>query len=60
VGLHISPHGSQNISRLKSPFSDGGPVLRDLLFRRRQCVFIAFDLLYLNEKDLRTLSLIAR
>jgi len=34
---------------------DGRPVFRDLLFRRRQCVFIAFDLLYLNGKDLRTL-----
>jgi hypothetical protein len=26
----------------------GRPVFRDLLFRRRQCVFIAFDLLFLN------------
>jgi len=39
---------------------DGRPVFRDLLFRRRQCVFIAFDLLYLNGKDLRTLPLIER
>jgi len=31
-----------------------------MLFRRRQCVFIAFDLLYLNGKDLRTLRLIER
>jgi len=38
----------------------GRPVFRDLLFRRRQCVFIAFDLLYLNGKDLRTLPLIER
>jgi bifunctional non-homologous end joining protein LigD len=36
------------------------PVFRDLLFRRRQCVFIAFDLLYLNGKDLRMLPLIDR
>jgi bifunctional non-homologous end joining protein LigD len=27
---------------------------------RQQCVFIAFDLLYLNGKDLRTLPLIER
>src|SRR5262244_3301590 len=33
----------------------GRPVFRDLLFCRGQCVFIAFDLLYLNGKDLRTL-----
>jgi ATP-dependent DNA ligase len=38
----------------------GRPVFRDLLFRRRQCVFIAFDLLYLNGKDLRMLPLIGR
>jgi bifunctional non-homologous end joining protein LigD len=38
----------------------GRPVFRDLLFRRRQCVFIAFDLLYLNGKDLRMLPLIER
>jgi ATP-dependent DNA ligase len=38
----------------------GRPVFRDLPFRRRQCVFIAFDLLYLNGKDLRALPLIER
>src|SRR5215510_1248490 len=38
----------------------GRPVFRDLLFRLRQCVFIAFDLLYLNGRDLRTLPLIER
>src|SRR5262249_27685345 len=32
----------------------------DLLFRKKQCVFIAFDLLFLNGKDLRTLPLIER
>src|SRR5262249_53987986 len=36
----------------------GRPVFRDLLFRRRQCVFIAFDLLYLNGEDPRTLPLL--
>jgi hypothetical protein len=29
-------------------------MFRDLLFRKKQCVFIAFDLLFLNGKDLRT------
>jgi bifunctional non-homologous end joining protein LigD len=38
----------------------GRPVFRDLLFRRRECVFIAFDLLFLNGKDLRTLPLLER
>jgi bifunctional non-homologous end joining protein LigD len=38
----------------------GQPTFRDLIFRIRQCIFIAFDLLYLNGKDLRTLPLIER
>jgi bifunctional non-homologous end joining protein LigD len=38
----------------------GCPTFRDLIFRKRQCIFIAFDLLYLNGKDLRTLALIER
>src|SRR5688572_1161072 len=38
----------------------GRPVFRDLLLRRRECVFIAFDLLFLNGKDLRVLPLIER
>src|SRR5215471_9554682 len=38
----------------------GRPVFRDLLFHKRHCVFIAFDLLFLNEKDVRTLPLIER
>jgi ATP-dependent DNA ligase len=39
---------------------DGRPVFRDLLFRRGHCVFIAFDVLFLNGKDLRTLPLLDR
>jgi bifunctional non-homologous end joining protein LigD len=38
----------------------GRPVFRDLLFRKRQCVFIAFDLLFLNGKDIRVLPLLER
>jgi len=34
--------------------------LRDLLLRQRQCIYIAFDLLYLNGKDLRVLPLLER
>lgn len=36
------------------------PCFRDLLFQKRQCIFIAFDLLYLNGKDLRVLPLLER
>src|SRR5215467_15610507 len=38
----------------------GRSVFNDLLFRRRECVFFAFDLLFLNGKDLRELPLIGR
>jgi ATP-dependent DNA ligase len=38
----------------------GRPVFRDLLFSPRQCVFIAFDLLFVNGKDLRMLPLVER
>jgi len=36
----------------------GRPMFRDLLFRRRAVRLIAFDLLFLNGKDLRILRLI--
>ena len=39
---------------------EGRPVFRDLLFRKSTCIFVAFDLLYLNGEDLRTLPLIER
>jgi bifunctional non-homologous end joining protein LigD len=38
----------------------GRPLFCDLLFRKKQCVFIAFDLLFLNGKDLRVLPLLKR
>jgi|SRR5215831_3036774 len=38
----------------------GRSVFNDLLFRRRECVFFAFDLLFLNGDDLRELPLIER
>jgi ATP-dependent DNA ligase len=38
----------------------GRSVFNDLLFRRRECVFFAFDLLFLNGEDLRELPLIQR
>ena len=39
---------------------EGRPVSKDLLFRKSTCIFVAFDLLYLNGKALRTLPLIER
>jgi ATP-dependent DNA ligase len=37
---------------------EGRPVFTNLLFRKSTCIFVAFDLLYLNGKDLRTMPLI--
>jgi bifunctional non-homologous end joining protein LigD len=39
---------------------EGRPIFKDLLFRKSTCIFVAFDLLYLNGRDLRTLPLIER
>ena len=39
---------------------EGRPVFKDLLFRKSSCIYVAFDLLYLNGKDLRVLPLIER
>jgi bifunctional non-homologous end joining protein LigD len=38
----------------------GRSVFKDLLFRRRECLLFAFDLLFLNGEDLRGLPLIER
>jgi bifunctional non-homologous end joining protein LigD len=38
----------------------GRSIFNDLLFRRRECLFFAFDLLHLNGEDLRELPLIER
>jgi bifunctional non-homologous end joining protein LigD len=38
----------------------GRSVFNDLLFRRRECFYFAFDLLFLNGEDLRGLALIDR
>jgi len=39
---------------------EGRPIFKDLLFRKSTCLFVAFDLLYLDGKDLRMLPLIER
>ena len=38
----------------------GRSVFNDLMFRRRECLFFAFDLLHLNGEDLRPRPLIER
>src|SRR5262245_50163157 len=64
-----SPPGSRNNLKVEDAVLDGEiacidgegrPIFKDLLFRKSTCIFVAFDLLYLNGKDLRTLPLIER
>jgi ATP-dependent DNA ligase len=38
----------------------GRSIFNDLLFRRRECLFFAFDLLHLNGEDVRGLPLVER
>jgi len=60
IAAHLRFESAVIDSKIACVDDVGRPVFRDLLFRRRQCVFIAFDLLFLNGKDLRTLPLIER
>src|SRR5262245_31196856 len=39
---------------------EGRSIFKDLLFRKSACIFVAFDLLFLNGKDLRSMPLIER
>jgi bifunctional non-homologous end joining protein LigD len=60
IGEHLRVESAVLDGEIACVDDAGRPMFRDLLFRRRQCVFIAFDLLYLNGKDLRMLPLIER
>jgi bifunctional non-homologous end joining protein LigD len=60
IGEHLLVESAVLDGEIACVDDAGRPMFRDLLFRRRQCVFIAFDLLYLNGKDLRMLPLIER
>jgi bifunctional non-homologous end joining protein LigD len=60
IAEHLKIEGAVLDGEIACVDEYGRPNFRDLLFRRRQCVFIAFDLLYLNGKDLRVLPLLER
>jgi bifunctional non-homologous end joining protein LigD len=60
LGHHIRVESAVIDGEIACVDEAGRPVFRDLLFRKRACVFIAFDLLFLNGKDLRTLPLLER
>jgi ATP dependent DNA ligase domain len=60
IAEHLHVEGAVLDGEIACVDDAGRPVFLDLLFRRRHYVFIAFDLLYLNGKDLRMLPLIER
>jgi bifunctional non-homologous end joining protein LigD len=60
IGEHLKAESAVLDGEICCLDESGRPTSRDLLFRKRQCIFIAFDLLLLNGKDLRTLPLIER
>jgi bifunctional non-homologous end joining protein LigD len=60
IGRHLRAESAVLDGEIACLDERGRAVFRDLLFRRGQCVFIAFDLLHLNGKDLRVLPLIEK
>jgi bifunctional non-homologous end joining protein LigD len=60
IGEHLRVESAVIDGEIACVDEAGRPIFRDLMFRRRQCVFIAFDLLFLNGNDLRALPLIER
>jgi bifunctional non-homologous end joining protein LigD len=60
IGKHLRVENAVLDGEIAYVDEDGRPRFRDLLFRKGECVFIAFDLLFLNGRDLRTLPLIER
>jgi bifunctional non-homologous end joining protein LigD len=60
LAAHINIESAVIDGEIACVDENGRPTFRDLLFRKRQCIFVAFDLLYLNGKDLRTLPLLER
>jgi bifunctional non-homologous end joining protein LigD len=60
IGEHLRVESAALDGEICCLDEDGRPNFRDLLFRKRQVIFIAFDLLYLNGRDLRPLPLVER
>jgi len=60
LGQHLQVESAVLDGEIACVDPEGRPVFRDLLFRKGECVFFAFDLLFLNGEDLRPLPLIER
>jgi ATP-dependent DNA ligase len=60
IGENLSVENAVIDGEIACVDDSGRSAFNDLLFRRRECVFFAFDLLFLNGEDLRSLPLIER
>jgi ATP-dependent DNA ligase len=60
IGDHLRVESAVLDGEIACVDDSGRSVFNDLLLRRRECVFFAFDLLFLNGEDLRALPLIER
>src|SRR5215471_10861640 len=60
IGENLRVENAVLDGEIASVDDSGRSVFNDLLFRRRECVFFAFDLLFLNGEDMRALPLIER
>ena len=60
IGGNLSVENAVLDGEIACVDDSGRSVFNDLLFRRRECVFFDFDLLFLNGEDLRALPLIER
>jgi bifunctional non-homologous end joining protein LigD len=60
IAAHLNVENAVLDGEIACIDGEGRPVFKDLLFGKSSCIYVAFDLLYLNENDLRTLPLIER
>lgn len=60
IGRNLRGHRAVLDGELVCLDAKGRPIFRDLLYRRRRPVLIAFDLLHLDGEDLREGSLVER
>jgi bifunctional non-homologous end joining protein LigD len=60
IGMNLRVENAVIDGEIACVDDSGRSIFNDLLFRRRDCVFFAFDLLHLNDEDLRGQPLIER
>jgi ATP-dependent DNA ligase len=51
IGEHLKVEDAVLDGEIACIDAEGRPVFKDLLFRKSTCIFVAFDLLFVNGKD---------